>query len=210
MKTALKDLIEKLQKFRLIKEDENSYELFRQLEYEAELKEKEQIIDAHKRGSMFNGWALEHEHEQYYSQNYNQNQNNSFNEFFGVQGEKVFEPVQPAPQFKKKKFLSSAIYCNQHKFFSDRVLTETGQKSYILLDEWEWAEFFKFANFLCDLNTPTDSNLSVEQNSYKAIDGNNMYGLWLSMRLVGDPAFNNAYCEIFGVTIDAFISEKTG
>lgn len=36
-------------------------------------KEKEQIIDAHKRGSMFNGWALEHEHEQYYNQTYNQN-----------------------------------------------------------------------------------------------------------------------------------------
>lgn len=42
MKTAVKDLIQKLEKLRLIKEDENSYELFRQLEIEALEKEKEQ------------------------------------------------------------------------------------------------------------------------------------------------------------------------
>lgn len=67
MKTALKDLIEKLQKFRLIKEDENSYELFRQLEYEAELKEKEQIIDAcnaNLKGFLTNG-------KNYYDLNFN-------------------------------------------------------------------------------------------------------------------------------------------
>jgi hypothetical protein len=75
MKTALKDLIEKLQKFRLIKEDENSYELFRQLELESLEKEKEQIInfayeiletsDEHQSGYV--------SIEEIYNKTYNQN-----------------------------------------------------------------------------------------------------------------------------------------
>jgi len=79
MKTALKDLIEKLQKFRLIKEDENSYELFRQLEYEAELKEKEQIMNDYRHGHIdgftsANHLGTEFENEDdYYNQTYNQN-----------------------------------------------------------------------------------------------------------------------------------------
>lgn len=76
MKTALKDLIEKLQKFRLIKEDENSYELFRQLEYEAELKEKEQIKKSFSDGqeTPLNHPTLPHySNEEYYNDNFNQN-----------------------------------------------------------------------------------------------------------------------------------------
>jgi hypothetical protein len=32
--------------------------------------EKEQIEDAHKKGNEYNGWALKHEHEQYYNETY--------------------------------------------------------------------------------------------------------------------------------------------
>lgn len=31
---------------------------------------KEQIIEAHKQGNKHNGWALRHEHEQYYNETY--------------------------------------------------------------------------------------------------------------------------------------------
>ncbi len=32
--------------------------------------EKEQIVKAHKEGNKYNGWALQHEHEQYYNETY--------------------------------------------------------------------------------------------------------------------------------------------
>jgi len=41
----MQELIEKIEKLYLIKQNENSYKLFRQLELEAELKEKEQMFD---------------------------------------------------------------------------------------------------------------------------------------------------------------------
>jgi len=73
MKTAAKDLIEKLQKFRLIKEDENSYELFRQLELESLEKEKEQIKDAYGYGIIDAVDDTIQGKEDYYNQTYNQN-----------------------------------------------------------------------------------------------------------------------------------------
>jgi len=30
----------------------------------------EQVIEAHRDGNKFNGWALRHEHEQYYNETY--------------------------------------------------------------------------------------------------------------------------------------------
>lgn len=71
MKTAAKDLIEKLQKFRLIKEDENSYELFRQLELESLEKEKEQIIAAVRYGQNNHTASVYDEGELYYNEIYN-------------------------------------------------------------------------------------------------------------------------------------------
>lgn len=79
MKTAAKDLIEKLQKFRLIKEDENSYELFRQLELEALEKEKEQSIGLIDQTAMFMSVVTQDEdvtkmdYEDVYNSYYNQN-----------------------------------------------------------------------------------------------------------------------------------------
>ena len=39
---------------------------------QAKQMEKEQIIEAHKQGNKNNGWALRHEHEQYYNETYAQ------------------------------------------------------------------------------------------------------------------------------------------
>lgn len=38
---------------------------------QAKQMEKEQIINAHKEGNKYNGWALQHEHEQYYNETFN-------------------------------------------------------------------------------------------------------------------------------------------
>jgi hypothetical protein len=47
---------------------------FRNIVDKAKQMEKEQIIEAHKQGNKNNGWALRHEHEQYYNETYNTNQ----------------------------------------------------------------------------------------------------------------------------------------
>lgn len=45
---------------------EKKIEIFEQ----AKQMEKEQIVKAHKEGNKYNGWALQHEHEQYYNETY--------------------------------------------------------------------------------------------------------------------------------------------
>ena len=46
-------------------------ELYEQnIHEQAKEMEKEQIMKAHKEGNKYNGWALQHEHEQYYNETY--------------------------------------------------------------------------------------------------------------------------------------------
>jgi hypothetical protein len=51
-------------------DDENLYNLLYSLKNQAKQIEKEQIVKAHKEGNKYNGWALQHEHEQYYKETY--------------------------------------------------------------------------------------------------------------------------------------------
>ena len=77
--TAMQMMLDDLLAKRDVYENAKMYECVATLETSIEIaeylleKEKEQIIESHKRGSMFNGWALEHEHKKYYNQTYNQN-----------------------------------------------------------------------------------------------------------------------------------------
>ena len=66
----MQELIEKIEKLYLIKQNKNSYKIFRQLELEALEKEKEQICNAYTDG-------LEGPYigaEEYYNQTYNKKQ----------------------------------------------------------------------------------------------------------------------------------------
>jgi len=49
----MQELIEKIEKLYLIKQNKNSYELFRQLELEALEKENKQIMDSWKEGTKY-------------------------------------------------------------------------------------------------------------------------------------------------------------
>ena len=76
MISAIKFLTHKLSSLHLIKEDLNSYETFRQLEFEALEKEKEQLQKAFSDGqeTPINHPTLPHySREEYYNDNYNQN-----------------------------------------------------------------------------------------------------------------------------------------
>ena len=53
------------------------WDRIRDLIQRAKQMEKEQIIDAHKEGNKYNGWALQHEHEQYYKETYGKDTNDN-------------------------------------------------------------------------------------------------------------------------------------
>jgi hypothetical protein len=139
---------------------------------------------------------------------YNVNNNNSFNVFYGVQCERVFKLIANNNPFKKKKFLNISIYCKQSLYFSDKIRTESGQRSRILLSQFTQAEYFSFAPFMCDLNTLNDSGIPSSKNNL--FEGNTLYGSYIEISLIGDPKMDNKYSELFGVIVDAFDTEKTG
>lgn len=134
----------------------------------------------------------------------------TFNNFFGVQCESVIEPIVVIDNMKKKRPLSIAEYCKQGVFFSDRIITETGQESRILITHWTQADFGFFAPFLCDLNTLSDSNIPQQTGVNKLTDGNQLVGTWVKIRLVSEPKMSNGYFEFQGITVEVFGLEKSG
>jgi hypothetical protein len=134
----------------------------------------------------------------------------TYNTFYGVKCERVMQVVIVMDNLKKKKPLAVAVYCKQGAYFADQVLTETGQASRILLPYFTEAEFGWYAPFLCDLNTPPDSNLPLQTGPNALLDGNMLTGTWIMIRLVGDPAVNDQYSELQGIATEIFPSEKSG
>lgn len=141
---------------------------------------------------------------------YTEQGNPTFNTFYGTVCERILEMVIVMDNLKKKKPLALAEYCKQGVYFADRVVTETGQLSRILIPYFIQAEYGWYAPFLCDLNTPPDPNLPLQTGPNAILDGNMLTGTWIKFRLVGDPAINNQYSELQGVAIEVFPSEKSG
>lgn len=141
---------------------------------------------------------------------YNLLENNSFNNFFGVQCEPIIKLVITNPPFTKKNWLSISNYCKQSKFFCDEIITEAGQQSSIFLNEFNQAYYFSFASFLRDINTPMDTNDSNVTQQNPRIEGDPLYGNWITIRLVADPANFNNYLEYFGSVVEYFKQEKSG
>lgn len=133
-----------------------------------------------------------------------------YNTFFGVVCERIYRFVFNTDGFKKKKFLWMEVYCPQSLYWSDLILTETNQQSRLLIANWKQGMYMWTAAFLCDMNTPFDPNLPVQTGINKLMDGNNLLGTWVEVRLIGDPAKNTVYSEFYGVCIDAFGFEKSG
>lgn len=134
----------------------------------------------------------------------------TYNTFYGQLCERIMEVVIVMDNLKKKKPLSLAEYCKQGAYFVDRVTTETGQLSRILLSYFLEAEYGWYAPFLCDLNTPSDPNLPMQTGPNKLLDGNMLTGTWIKLRLIGNPEVNDQYSEFQGIAVEVFPSEKSG
>lgn len=133
---------------------------------------------------------------------YNGKQNKSFNVFYGVETEKVFDVIfRGSDAFKKKMFYAVWNWCENQLFFSDKVTTEAKQLSRILLDNWVKGAYMSSGVILMDLNTIPDPTMPIETGVNKLMDGDRLYGNWLRLRLVGNPADNSKYCELLGIEI---------
>jgi hypothetical protein len=133
--------------------------------------------------------------------------NGLFNTFFGVSCNRVFEFAFALDPFDKKFFKNISVYCPQSLYFADRILTETNQESRLLLSQFEKANYFSFAAFLTDINTPVDAN---NPNQDMLIDGNSLTGTWIQIRLIGEPAKDNVFSELFGVIVEVEKQNKSG
>lgn len=136
--------------------------------------------------------------------------NKTYNNFYGIQCESIFEIVVVIDNMKKKRPLSIGEYCKQGVFFADRVITETDQESRILIAHWKQADFGFYAPFLCDINTLADSNLPQQTGVNKLTDGTQLRGTWIKVRLVSEPTLSTKYFEFQGITCEVFGVEKSG
>jgi hypothetical protein len=141
---------------------------------------------------------------------YNVNTNKSFNNFFGVQCEKIFRTVSNIKPDAKRLFLTAFVICTQEKYYSDLILTDSKQQSRLLLAAWSKGSYFYYAPFQCDLNTISDKNLPDETGKNKLMDGDKLYGSWLDIRLIGEPDKQDQYSELTDVIIFDFQQTNTG
>lgn len=141
---------------------------------------------------------------------YTTNPNKSYGTIYGEEVEKVIRVVAVLDNMVKKQPLSIANYCVQSKYFSDQVLTDSGQKSRILLDYWKQGLFFSAAGFLADQNTLPNPNIPKETGDNKLTDGDKLVGLVIDIRLIGDPGKNTIYSEWVGASVSVFGQMQSG
>ena len=141
---------------------------------------------------------------------YSTNSDKKYGKVYGKVAEKVIRFVAVIDQFKKKTPLGLQNYCAQSKFFSDQILTDSGQVSRILLDHFGQGNFFSSAGFLCDLNTPADPNIPNQTAANKITDGNNLVASTIDIRLIGDPSKNEVYSEYQGSIVGVMAQEQSG
>ncbi len=125
--------------------------------------------------------------------------NTNYNTFFGVKCSRVFEFVINVENLKKFKPLWLEVYCKQSGYFSDRIITETGQESRILISQWKQGDYFWSAPFLRDMNTLSDPNNPLTIANNPLFEGWPLYGTWVKVRLVGFPDFDDVYSALEGV-----------
>lgn len=141
---------------------------------------------------------------------YSTEANKVYGNIYGTTVERVIRFVAVVDSNKKKTPLSISNYCVQSKYFADQILTDSGQVSRILLDRFRQGNFFSYAGFLCDLNTPDDPNIPMQTGVNRITDGNNLVASTIDIRLVGDPAKNETYSEYEGTILKIMAQEQSG
>lgn len=127
------------------------------------------------------------------------NTNVGYGTVYGEKVNRVFEVVAVLEGMNKKRFNAISLYCKQSQYFCDRAMTENGQQTRMLLSAWLQAEYGWHTSFLCDLNTPPDTNRPKQTGELVIFEGNVMYGNYAIIRLIGDPSKDDQYSELEGI-----------
>lgn len=128
---------------------------------------------------------------------------NSFNNFYGTQYGKVIKFVANGGEgknFVQKLFLAMRSECKDEKFTSDQITSQTGQLSKIPAEAWERVSNYFEAPILMDENSEIFEGLSA------LLEGTNIFGNWIKIRLIGEVGSENDYCEITGFIISSIES----
>ncbi len=126
------------------------------------------------------------------------NTGSDFNTFFGVQCESIYRFIFNTDGFKKKKDQSLFVYSTDKLFWSDLVRTEK-QVSRLLKAYFKKQDYFYSAPFLCDTNSQLPNAIT---------DGDNLFGSYIDVRLIGDA--DGQYFEVYGVIVTAAGDEQSG
>jgi len=141
---------------------------------------------------------------------YNNDPLSTYGVIFGQEVERVYEFILTAEIMKKQKPLWLEVYCKQSGYFCDRIITESGQQSRILIAYFKQGEYMWSAAFLRDINTPLDFNLPKINISNTITEGNPLYGEWIQVRMVGYPNGNRIYSQLSGVQVYTNGEDNTG
>lgn len=140
---------------------------------------------------------------------YTQDSDKIYSNFFGEDVEMIIAPVLVIDAFEKKKLTNAQVYCKT-LYWSDKLTTDSNQRTRMLKSAWKQGDFFWSAGIRCDLNTPYDPNRPLQTGDNKLMDGNNLYGSTSTARFVCVPPESNVYSELLGFIIDTFSYEKSG
>lgn len=132
--------------------------------------------------------------------------NTVFNNFYGVQCQHGIRIIKVTDPLKPMMDLFVETYVDEVLLYGERVLTESGQLSKIPRNFFKRGENFWAAPILCDLNTMSDPNLSIQS---KLFDGDRLRGRWIDILFMGDPDNLGKYFELTGIVISSMVVEKS-
>lgn len=132
--------------------------------------------------------------------------NKTYNTFFGVKCNRVLRVISVHDRIQKKQWQNITLI-SKWLWFADKVITDSNQETRILKDMWNKGDFYFSAAIPADLNTISDTNTPF-RNANKLFEGNVMYGSYLDFRMIGDPALDDVFTELYGFVTDLEAQEK--
>lgn len=133
-----------------------------------------------------------------------------YGNFYGTQCPCFVVPIVNPEAETVKRFLHLEVYCNSTisrgagfapapLFYSPGILTEKGQTSRLLPEQFVLRDGFQAAAYLCALNTPFDPNKPVATGAHAITDGDQLQGRWMRVILKTNDNWAGTYFELSGI-----------
>lgn len=126
----------------------------------------------------------------------------TFLNFYGIQCKPVIQIICNVENTKDKNFGWVEAKLKQHQLYADEVKTEAGQLSKIMPLNWKRVDNFWTAPFMCQINGVTDPNIPNNTGVNSVMDGQTLYGKWVSIRLITKDADDNKYAELGAIIVN--------